>query len=189
MLVAKEAVKQIIRIFLYNEILFMKAPHQTLAPQTPYLWRISRSLRFIFFGLPFWCFMGFMLYILLQDSPMQKYALATGTFVTTLFSIRALIHALIWPSFEYQYFRWDIRDDDLIVQQGVLFRQWVVIPRHRIQHVDTTQGPIERFMGIANLRIYTAAGISADGSIPGLLEEQAEIIRDDLSENSGDDGV
>ena len=95
---------------------------------------------------------------------------------------------MIWPSFEYQYFRWDIRDDDLIVQQGVLFRQWVVIPRHRIQHVDTTQGPIERFMGII-IGIYTAAGISADGSIPGLLEEQAEVIRDDLSENSGDDGV
>jgi uncharacterized protein len=167
----------------------MKEPNQTLAPQTPYLWRISRSIRFIFFGLPFWCFIGFILYLIFQEGPLEKYAIVIGTLFTTMFSIRSLILALIWPSFEYQYFRWDIREDDLIVQQGVLFRQWVVIPRHRIQHVDTTQGPLERFMGIANLRIYTAAGISADGSIPGLLEEEAEKIRDDLSENTGDDGV
>ena len=167
----------------------MKEPTQKLAPQTPFLWRISRTLRFVFFGLPFWIFIGFILYLLLQDSILKNYALAIGTLITTLFSIRTLIYALIWPSFEYQYFRWDVREDDIIVQQGVLFRQWVVIPRHRIQHVDTTQGPIERFMGIANLRIYTAAGVSADGSIPGLLEEHAEKIRDDLSENSGDDGV
>ena len=43
--------------------------------------------------------------------------------------------SLVWPSFEYRYFRYDVRDHDLLVQQGVLFRRWCSIPHHRIQHI------------------------------------------------------
>ena len=97
--------------------------------------------------------------------------------------------ALIWPSLEYRYFRYSLREHDLLVQQGVLFRRCTSIPLHRIQHVDTRQGPFERLLGLASLQLYTAAGVNADGSIPGLSEKDAERIRDQLSRLEGDDGV
>ena len=129
MLVAKEAVKQIIRIFYI--IVFYDPSSNTCTANSLSLENFKKSPLYILRS-PILVFYG--LYALHPSARFSnaKYALATDTFVTTLFSIRALIHALIWPSFEYQYFRWDIRDDDLIVQQGVLFRQWVVIPGHRI---------------------------------------------------------
>jgi uncharacterized protein len=70
-----------------------------------------------------------------------------------------------------------------------VFRHSVSIPLDRVQHVDTRQGPLERAFGLSNVIVYTAAGLSADGSIPGLDEEQAAHLRDALSRRSGDDGV
>ena len=103
--------------------------------------------------------------------------------------IHGLVMALIWPSLEYRYYRYAVREKDILVQQGVLFRRWTALPLHRIQHVDTRQGPIERIVGIANLQLYTAAGMNADGSIPGLSADIAERLRDELSRKGGDDGV
>ena len=55
--------------------------------------------------------------------------------------------------------------------------------------MDTQQGPIDRILGLSSLQLYTASGVSADGSIPGLAEEEAERLRDELSKRGGDDGV
>ena len=72
--------------------------------------------------------------------------------------------ALVWPALEYRFFRYAVREDDLLVRSGVLFRRWSSIPHHRIQHVDTRQGPIERALGLSRLLVFTAAGMSADGT-------------------------
>jgi membrane protein YdbS with pleckstrin-like domain len=55
--------------------------------------------------------------------------------------------------------------------------------------VDTRQGPLERVFGLSRLLVFTAAGMSADGSIPGLRTDEAERLRDLLSRRGGDDGV
>ena len=41
----------------------------------------------------------------------------------------------------------------------------------------------------SRLLVFTAAGMSADGSIPGLATDDAERLRDQLSRRGGDDGV
>jgi membrane protein YdbS with pleckstrin-like domain len=48
---------------------------------------------------------------------------------------------------------------------------------------------MERAFGLSRLVVYTAAGMSADGSIPGLDEAQADALRDTLVRRRGDDGV
>ena len=48
---------------------------------------------------------------------------------------------------------------------------------------------MERLFGISRLLVFTAAGMSADGSIPGLKTSIAEELRDQLSRRGGDDGV
>ena len=108
--------------------------------------------------------------------------------VMTLIAIN-VVFALFWPALEYNAYRYTVRDQDLLVQSGVLFRRWSSIPHNRIQHVDTRQGPFERVFGLSRLLVFTAAGMSADGSIPGLRTEEAERLRDLLSRRGGDDGV
>jgi len=99
------------------------------------------------------------------------------------------VMAIFWPSLEYDAFRYQVREEDLLVQSGVLFKRWSSIPNNRIQHVDTRQGPVERMLGLSRLLVFTAAGMSADGSIPGLATAEADRLRDLLSRRGGDDGV
>lgn len=106
----------------------------------------------------------------------------------TLVAVKLLI-TFAWPALRYEHFRYSVREHDLLVQRGVLFRRRSSIPHIRIQHVDTRQGPLERILGLSQVAVYTASGMSADGSIPGLTTPHAEAIRDELARRGGDDGV
>jgi membrane protein YdbS with pleckstrin-like domain len=169
----------------------MQEPEERLSPRVKFLWRISRSLRFMLFGLPFAVAMFFFFrYTAIHLLELERgFSNALAGILAFLMALRGAVYALVWPSLEYRYFRYALREEDLLVQQGVLFRRWSAIPRNRIQHVDTHQGPLERIAGVASLRLYTAAGMSADGSIPGLENRIAETLRDALTKSQGDDGV
>jgi hypothetical protein len=114
-------------------------------------------------------------------------ATAAGAAGTALIALGAVV--LVWPSFAWARFQYGIREHDLLVESGVLFRHTVSVPLDRIQHVDTRQGPMERLFGLSRLVVYTAAGLSADGAIPGLDAAQADALRDQLVGRRGDDGV
>ena len=102
-----------------------------------------------------------------------------------------MVRALVWPSFQFAAFRYALRPNDLLVEQGVIFRQSICVPRDRIQHVDTRQGWMERLFSLSRLLVYTGAGLSADGSLPGLDEAEAVRLRDELAQGGrgADDGV
>jgi uncharacterized protein len=72
------------------------------------------------------------------------------------------------------------RHDDLMVRRGVMIRRQSVIPYGRMQFIDVTAGPIERSLGLATLRMHTAAAAS-DARIPGLERAQAAKLRDQLA--------
>ena len=72
------------------------------------------------------------------------------------------------------------RDDDLMVRRGVLIRRLSVIPYGRMQFIDVTAGPVERSLGLATLRMHTAAAAS-DARIPGLERAAAARLRDQLA--------
>jgi len=72
------------------------------------------------------------------------------------------------------------RKDDLMVRRGVLIRRQSVIPYGRMQFIDVTAGPLERSMGLATLRMHTAAAAS-DARIPGLERAAAAVLRDQLA--------
>ena len=166
----------------------MREPEQALDPKVQTMWRFSRLIRFALTGIVFSVALGFGVSWFANEAfGLPKMPIWLGT--TAFYVFFRLIHAIVWPMYEYRYYRYGINDDHLLVQRGVLFRRWSAIPHHRIQHVDTQQGPIERIFGLASLQLYTASGQSADGSIPGLAQDTAEQLRDDLSRRRGDDGV
>jgi membrane protein YdbS with pleckstrin-like domain len=72
------------------------------------------------------------------------------------------------------------RNEDLMVRRGVLIRRQSVIPYGRMQFIDVTSGPMERSLGLATLRMHTAAAAS-DARIPGLDQAVAAKLRDQLA--------
>jgi len=72
------------------------------------------------------------------------------------------------------------RSDDLMVRRGVMIRRQSVIPYGRMQFIDVTAGPVERSLGLATVRMHTAAAAS-DARIPGLDQAEAAKLRDQLA--------
>jgi membrane protein YdbS with pleckstrin-like domain len=77
--------------------------------------------------------------------------------------------------------RYAEREDDLLVQRGLLFSRLSVVPYGRMQFIDVTAGPFERSFGLATVRMHTAAAAS-DARIPGLSSAEAGRLRDRLAE-------
>jgi membrane protein YdbS with pleckstrin-like domain len=72
------------------------------------------------------------------------------------------------------------RQDDLMVRRGVLVRRLSVVPYGRMQFITVTAGPLERSLGLATVRMHTAAAAS-DARIPGLEAAVAASLRDQLA--------
>lgn len=74
---------------------------------------------------------------------------------------------------------YQLRADDVVFRKGVLFRRQVAAPYGRLQLVDISRGPLSRMLGLAEVRVVTAAA-STGMSIPGLPVAEAEELRDHL---------
>ena len=66
--------------------------------------------------------------------------------------------------------------DHLLWRKGIMFRRICVVPYGRMQYVDTSQGPLAAWLGIAEVRLHTAAA-STDATINGLPVREAEHLR------------
>ena len=77
----------------------------------------------------------------------------------------------------YQVSGYLLREHDITFRRGVLWRSDTTLPFNRLQHCEITQGPIEKWFGLATLKLYTAGGSSSDLAIPGLPMEDARRIR------------
>ena len=95
---------------------------------------------------------------------------------------RAVVLITSWALLRGRYRSWAYleRADDLIVRHGLLFRQVTVVPYGRMQFIDVSAGPIDRLFGLATVQMHTAAAAS-DARIPGLVQAEADRLRDRLS--------
>jgi membrane protein YdbS with pleckstrin-like domain len=91
-----------------------------------------------------------------------------------------LILAFVLPALQYSKWRYAIRQDDVLISYGLIWRVRRCIPRLRIQHVDISSGPFQRMLGIVSLNLFTAGVLGAVGQIPGITGPQAERIREQL---------
>lgn len=97
---------------------------------------------------------------------------------------------LVAAPLRYRAWGWAVREADVFLRRGVLIRTTSIVPYARIQHVDTRRGPVDRWLRLATLVIYTAGVRGAVLEVPGLDAEEAEALRDHLAALSGlDDGV
>ncbi len=82
-----------------------------------------------------------------------------------------------WPFLAVRYKGVASRDKDIAYKTGVVFRKVTAIPFNRIQHVETSHGPLDRKFGTASLQLFTAGGSSGDLQIHGLEAQNAENLR------------
>lgn len=71
--------------------------------------------------------------------------------------------------------------DDLYVTSGVMWKRLVVVPYGRMQYVDVSAGPLQRWFGIATVTLHTASTKTA-ADIPGLSAAEASRLRNRLTE-------
>lgn len=76
---------------------------------------------------------------------------------------------------------YQLRQDDLLFRRGIMFQRFVSVPYGRMQLIDVNRGPLARALGLADLRFVTAAAATGV-SIPGLVDGDAEELRDRLVE-------
>ncbi|WP_255190784.1 PH domain-containing protein [Natronobeatus ordinarius] len=93
----------------------------------------------------------------------------------------------------YQKWRFELQEDSLYLERGVITFVETSVPFVRVQHVDTRFGPIERALGLSSVVVYTAGSRNADVRIPGLTPDRARKLQDTLRdlavESEGGDAV
>jgi len=101
-----------------------------------------------------------------------------GGLVLAAVGVTTVIRLIIAPR-RVRSIGWILRDDDLVVRRGILLSRLVAVPYGRMQLVDVNRGPVARLLGLAELRLVTAAATS-DVTLPGLPEPEAAELRDAL---------
>ena len=102
--------------------------------------------------------------------------MAWTLFISTL--AIALVNLVLVP-FRVRAMRYRLRDDDFVFRRGVIFQRQVAVPYGRLQLVDLNRGPLSQALGLAELKLVTAAA-SSGVTIPGIVMADCEQLRDDL---------
>lgn len=150
-----------------------REPLRSLDPRAVTLWRLTtlgRGAVFVAVAIAA---------EVLIEMPVRSGALAVPI------ALAVLAVAIVLPPIRYQAWRFILRDEHVYLRHGVLFRTTSIVPHARIQHVDTQHGPVDRWLGLASLVIYTAGTRGAIVTIPALEAGEAEDLRDQLAALSG----
>ena len=116
---------------------------------------------------------GLAVVIVLLDGPTAVWLLPLiATVVAGLLWITALVEIM------YRRWRWEITNVEVRLQSGLIIVRRTVIPMARIQHVDTSQGPLLRQLALSEVHFWTAAG---KHKIPMLADSDAADIRDRIA--------
>jgi putative membrane protein len=87
--------------------------------------------------------------------------------------------ALIPLYFRYHTLRYAIDEEGITARWGILFRREVLLTYARIQDIHLTSNLVERWLGLAKVKVQTASGsASAEMTVEGM--PQYEAIRDFL---------
>lgn len=155
----------------------MKAePAERLDPRARTLWRITGALG----ALPLLAGGAFASWVLLRVADLP---LLLG--ILPFLAAAALFVALasVVPGLRWRRWRYEIRDDEVDLQRGILWITRTLVPLARIQHVDTQSGPLQRRFNLATVVFYTAAGANR---IPELAAPVAAGARDRIAELTRD---
>lgn len=149
--------------------------YQPLDPEVIFLWQISSAISTVV-----------LLAIAMAGGGFFAFQFQFGWQWVAVACLLLLIWRTIWV-FTYPpraYREWGYRIDQRVLElrHGVWFKELELLPLARLQHVDLHRGPVERWLGLASLVLYTAGTHNASLTIPGLPAAVALQLRDRLVE-------
>jgi uncharacterized protein len=147
-------------------------PAERLDPRAKALWRITGALG----ALPLLAAGAFASWASLRvvEVPLL---LGVVPFLVALGLVVVL--AAVVPDLRWRRWRYEIREDEVDLQRGIVWVSRTLVPLARIQHVDTQSGPLQRRFGLATVVFFTAAG---PNQIPELSAPVAAQVRDRIAE-------
>ena len=147
-------------------------PSERLDPRAKTLWRISNALG----SLPVLVLAGAAGWFLVRVAGLSFFV---GVLALVLAGVYAGVMVGVVPGLRWRRWRYEIRDEEVDLQRGIVWVSRTLVPLARIQHVDTRHGPLQRWFGLATVIFYTAAGAN---HIPELAAPVAAEVRDRISE-------
>jgi membrane protein YdbS with pleckstrin-like domain len=108
----------------------------------------------------------------------------------------ALVVVVGIPLWRYSIHRWEVTEGFIVTRSGAIFRDWRIVPLHRVQTVEVSQSIVERAFGVARLVVRTAS-YAGSTEVPGLNADVARDVAGELSQalagsghsGSADDGA
>lgn len=92
------------------------------------------------------------------------------------------VFGVLYNRLRYQRWGFEMRDEYLYLEHGVVRQVRIMVPYVRVQHIDTQRGVFDRLFNLSSLVVYTAGSRGADVQIPGLspavAAEMQEALRD-----------
>ncbi|HWI50068.1 MAG TPA: PH domain-containing protein [Rummeliibacillus sp.] len=108
------------------------------------------------------------------DWPKWIYAICIVIWIVFVF-----LGVYLFPKIRWNHWRYEVREQEIEIQRGLFVVERTLVPMVRVQHVDTTQGPILKRYNLSSMSISTAA---TTHTIPALPVEEADQLRVHISE-------
>jgi membrane protein YdbS with pleckstrin-like domain len=147
-------------------------PAERLDLRAKTLWRITGSLG----ALPLLAVGAFVGWISLR---VVEIPFLLGILPLLAALMLFVVLAVVIPDLRWRRWRYEIREEEVDLQRGIVWVSRTLVPLARIQHVDTQSGPLQRRFGLATVVFYTAAGANR---IPELSAPVAAEVRDRIAE-------
>jgi hypothetical protein len=130
---------------------------------------------------------GILIFVMVSRAPAWVTPLLSVVWL--LLTLGLIWHTLRWPELAFKHTSYKIDALGIEIRRGVIWRTVVNIPRSRVQHIDVSQGPLERRFGLGTLAIYTAGTAHSMVALQGLEHTTALAVRDHLLPERADDAV
>lgn len=83
------------------------------------------------------------------------------TAALALTALGLLVAVAVAPVWRYRVHRWDVSEQAVYTRTGWLVQERRIAPISRVQTVDTYRGPLDRILGLSNVRVTTASSAGA----------------------------
>ena len=94
--------------------------------------------------------------------------------------LAAIAVPLLLTAAAYAYaksYRYALREHDLLLRKGIFWETEIAQPLVRLQHVELHRGPLEKALGLAKLKVFSAGSGRETFAIPGLPLRTAARMR------------
>ncbi|MFD0588786.1 PH domain-containing protein [Paenibacillus sp. GCM10027627] len=136
--------------------------------------KVYRISELIANGIFLLVIVAYLILALWQDWTLLPAWISGGVWVASL-----ILFTWIVPNIKYKRFRYELFEEELEIESGIIFISNVLIPMVRVQHVELGSGPLMRKFGLASVSVVTAA---TTHQIVGLKREEAESLKRRIGE-------